>query len=77
MALGTEREAIGDNGDRGLDYSKSGRDVTGKFMELEPGSTILIPVRRENHGAFNVDQFLTRTLSIIAAVATVSIAVRR
>ena len=73
---------LGDDGDRGkayVEYANGWRDVSSKFLffrsdpGVQPGSTIVIPPKGEGEG-FRVDEFLTRTLSIMGTLATVLIA---
>ncbi len=59
------------------------RDTVGRFLfvsfkpEPEPGSVIFVPTRPEREGGINLDQLLTRTLSIASVAASVIIAVDR
>jgi polysaccharide export outer membrane protein len=73
---------VRDDGDRGkayVEYANGWRDVSSKFLffrsdpGVQPGSTIVIPPKAEGEG-FRVDEFLTRTLSIMGTLATVLIA---
>jgi len=76
---------LGDDGDRGkayVEYANGWRDVSSKFLffrsdpGVQPGSTIVIPPKGEGEG-FRVDEFLTRTLSIMGTLATVAIAAKQ
>ena len=76
---------VGDDGDRGkayVEYANGWRDVSSKFLffrsdpGVQPGSTIVIPAKAEGEG-FRVDEFLTRTLSIMGTLATVMIAAKQ
>jgi polysaccharide biosynthesis/export protein len=76
---------VGEDGDRGkayVEYANGWRDVSSKFLffrsdpGVQPGSTIIIPPKEGGEG-FRVDEFLTRTLSIMGTLATVMIAAKQ
>ena len=70
-----------DEGRLSVSYLNGERDTPGRFLfwrsypNVEPGSTIYVPVKPEDEG-FDWDTFLTRALSVVGTVATV-IAVTR
>ena len=79
-ARGFTRNA--DKGRLSVSYLNGERDTPRKFLfrrsypKVEPGSTIYVPVRPEDEG-FDWDTFLTRSIQVIGAAATVAIAASR
>ena len=49
-----------------------------RVPEIRPGSTINVPVKPEDErNGFDLDQFLTRTLTIVSTVVTLLVAIDR
>jgi len=75
-----------DRADRGkayVQYANGRLNVSSKFLffrndpTIEPGSTIVVPLKAEDDEGFQLDQFLTRSMTILGSLATILIATNR
>jgi len=89
LSLGDYVARAGGTGDRAdrwkayVQYANGSLDVSSKFLffktdpRIQPGSTIVVPTKEEGDEGFQLDQFLTRTITILGSLATVWIAADR
>ena len=69
----------GDRGRASITYANGERDRSGRFLffrsdpKVEPGSTITVPFKLPDEGGgFNVDQWLTRVLSLATILVAIN-----
>jgi len=72
---------VREDGDRGrtvVTYSNNERQRSKKFLfftsdpEVSPGTTITVPEKIDTAGGFNVDQWLTRVLSMATVLVAIN-----